>query len=152
TEEPDMRRALNSALPVLAFVALAAACSGPTDAERGAALNSDAATREASVTQIMSAAKLDTVKRALPKVAFPKLQDILNSPATMWYDKDVMEGCYQDSVGDIGYTPVGARRNNEGKALIVPEGKKMFTPDGATWSYPFGHTAGLDDSDNTVIV
>src|SRR5207244_2319742 len=59
---------------------------------------------------------------------------------------------YQDSVGDNSGTPIGARANSQGKAVIVPEGKRLFSDDGKTWSFPFAHTAGTDRSTNTFIV
>ena len=105
-----------------------------------------------ATTQLLSDAKLQKYKAALPKVAYPALQAILESSATLWYDKEVMIPVYQDSVGDGSYTPIGARFNSEGKNLIVPQGKRLFSDDGKTWAYPFAHTAGMDAADNMEVV
>lgn len=143
----------------VAFAAVATAggiygCRASLERDNGANVATDGAnaTSYDGMPQIMNAAKMAAVKNALPQVAYPALQAILTSPATMWYDDDSMLPTYQDSVGDISYTPVGARRNSEGKGLIVPEGKKFFSADGSTWAFPFGHTAGMDTAENALIV
>jgi hypothetical protein len=135
-------------MKLVAMFALLHGCSAVVD--DAAALRSD--DDYGGMPQIMSQTKMTAVKAALPKVAWPQLQAILNSSETMWYDKDSMKPCYQDSVGDGSYTPIGARLNNEGKGLIVPEGQKFFADDGQTWSFPFGHTAGMDEAENALIV
>jgi hypothetical protein len=104
-----------------------------------------------AVRQILDGATLASYKAALPKVAWPRLTQILESPSTLFYDKRVMPGAYQDTVGTGGNFPFGARLNNSGKNLIVPAGKKLFSDDGTTWAFPFGHTAGTDDTPNVVV-
>lgn len=106
------------------------------------------ATRATAATQLLTPTTLARYKAALPKVADPDIQAILTDEGTLWYDHQVMIPSYQDSVGDGSYTPIGARANNAGKPIIVPEGQKFFTDDGQTFSFPFGHTAGADESDN----
>lgn len=151
-----MRRTLKYVLPALAatHVGLSGCRASMEEAAGEGTVKSgtSASTYDGTVPQIMDAAKIAKIKAALPKVAFAALQTMLESPATLWYDKESMPGTYQDSVGDVGYTPVGARLNSEGKGLIVPEGKKLFSDDGQSWAYPFGHTAGLENTDNAVIV
>ncbi|MFO0675027.1 MAG: hypothetical protein U0169_00695 [Polyangiaceae bacterium] len=105
-----------------------------------------------AVTQILPANTLARYKAALPKVAYARLQAILESPSTLFYDKDVMPGAYQDTVGNGADIPFGARLNSAGAGLIVPQGRKLFDRSGETWEFPFGHTAGTDNSTNAVIV
>ncbi len=105
-----------------------------------------------AVRQIVPAATLASYKAALPKVAWERLDKILKSPSTLFWDKATIPGAYQDTVGDGAGIPFGARLNSQGKSLIVPEGKKLFSADGTTWAFPFGHTAGTDESTNTVVV
>src|SRR5262249_22060670 len=91
-------------------------------------------------------------RAALPKVGWPRLAAILASPSTIFWDKTVMPGAYQDTVGDGSSLPLGARLNSEGKSLIVPEGKKLFSDDGTTWAFPFGHTAGADAASGAIVI
>lgn len=105
-----------------------------------------------AVTQLLDASTLATYKAALPKVAWTRLAKILASPSTLFWDKAVMPPAYQDTVGDGSSLPYGARLNSTGRSLIVPEGKKLFSGDGETWSFPFGHTAGAEESSNAFIV
>lgn len=104
------------------------------------------------VRQLVADGTLAAYKAALPKVAWPRLAAILASPSTLFYDKQTVPGAYQDTVGDGSSLPFGARLNSQGKSLIVPEGKKLFSTDGSTWAFPFGHTAGTDDSTNAFVV
>jgi hypothetical protein len=102
--------------------------------------------------QILPADRLDRYARALPQIAHAKLIDVFGSPSTLWYDKTSMIPSYQDSVGDGSFTPIGARANSQGLEIIVPEGRRLFDEDGVHWSFPFGHTAGLDQSHNKVVI
>jgi hypothetical protein len=102
--------------------------------------------------QILDAATLAKYKAALPKVAYGRLADLLLSPSTLYWDKATMIPSYQDSVGDGAGTPIGARANAQGRAVIVPEGKRLFSDDGTTWAFPFAHTAGTDRSTNVFVV
>lgn len=100
------------------------------------------------IPQLLSATDLNTYQRALPKFAYGKLNDILRSKDTLWYDKKVMIPTYQDSVGHGQNAPIGIRKNSEGARLIIPEGRPLFTNDGQAWSFPFTKTAGTDRSTN----
>ena len=102
--------------------------------------------------QILDPATLALYKGALPKLAYGRLAQLLVSPSTMYWDKATMIPSYQDSVGDGVGTPIGARANSQGRAVIVPQGKRLFSDDGKTWAFPFAHTAGTDRSTNVVIV
>src|SRR5688572_2342409 len=79
--------------------------------------------------QLLPPADLARYQAALPDVAWKKLQDIFDSPSTIWWDKETMIPSYQDSVGDGSFTPIGARANSAGRAIIVPEGKRLFSDD-----------------------
>jgi len=105
-----------------------------------------------AVTQLLDATTLATYRAALPKVGWTRLAKILASPSTLFWDKAAMPPAYQDTVGDGSSLPIGARLNSTGRSLIVPEGKKLFAEDGKSWSFPFGHTAGADESTNALIV
>lgn len=105
-----------------------------------------------AVPQLLDASTLATYKAALPKVGWARLAAIFQSPSTLFWDKQAIPPAYQDTVGDGNGIPFGARLNDAGKSLIVPEGQKLFSADGSTWSFPFGHTAGADASTNTFIV
>lgn len=109
-----------------------------------------------SVPQILAAGTVATYKAALPKVAYSRLQKILESPSTLYWDKQIMPPTYQDTVGGTDNQgqplPIGARRNNAGKNLIVEPGKKLFSADGQAWAFPFGHTGGADESTSLFIV
>jgi hypothetical protein len=134
---------------MLLVVLLAGACR---EEMREDASDTTAATEgsEYAPTQLLSAERLAQYKAAMPTFAYEKINEIIKDPNTLWYDKQVMVGAYQDSVGDGNVAPIGARRNNEGKGLIniIPRGPDIFSGDGKTWAFPFGHTAGTDKSQN----
>lgn len=109
-------------------------------------------TPSVAAPQLLAAGTLATYKAALPKVAWPRLAKLLASASTIYWDKATIPPAYQDTVGDGAGLPIGARFNDAGKNLIVPEGKKLFSADGKAWAFPFGHTAGADDSTNAFIV
>lgn len=150
-----MRRAL-----LFTSTALAIAACHPDgledDAQIGAAVRGNAGGNAGSnttaPTAIVPAARLNRFLAALPDVAWARLQDILQSPLTLWYDKEAMIPSYQDSVGDGSYTPIGARANNAGRPIIVQQGRRLFTADGEHWSFPFSVTAGTDDVPNRVVI
>ena len=104
----------------------------------------------AQVPQLLPQATLDKYRAALPKVAFAKIQGIMDDPDTFWYDHVSMPAVYQDTVSDTR----GCRLNSSGARLIndIPGGRKIFSPDGKTFNFPFGHTAGTDKSTNKHIV
>ena len=154
-----MLRSSLRCLPALAVLAAVACGVSSEEVNSTAAVTTVAAAPPAldndpsptPVTQILDATTLTKYKSALPTVAYPRLAKILSAPSTLFWDKAVMPPIYQDTVGGQNL-PIGARRNNEGKSLIVPPGKKLFSDDGSTWAFPFGHTAGMDDTTNIFIV
>lgn len=105
-----------------------------------------------AIPQILPAETLQKYKAALPKVAFGKLSAILADPETFWYDHESMPSSYQDSVEPSA--TVGCRRNDSGASLIdiIPGGRQVFNAAGTTFNFPFGHTAGTDNSTNAHIV
>jgi hypothetical protein len=139
-------------LSIVAFAAVAAACN--VESQEAAASASASITEAAppAAPQIVDGTTLATYKAALPKVAWPELQTMLESPSTLWFDKATMIPSYQDSVGDNAQTPIGARANSQGRAVIVEPGKRLFSDDGKTWAFPFAHTAGTDQSSNVFVV
>ena len=106
----------------------------------------------ATPPELVSPSTLQRYKDALPTVAYRRLQQIFESPNTIWYDKTAMIPSYQDSVGDGSFTPIGARPNSRGRGIIVPAGRRLFHPDNEHWSFPFGHTAGTDRVENKLVV
>src|SRR5687767_3713156 len=102
--------------------------------------------------QILAPDRIEFYRSKLPRVSWRKLQEVFESPSTLWYDKESMIPSYQDSVGDGSFTPIGARPNSTGRGIIVPEGVRLFDEDGEHWSFPFGHTAGTDRSRNKLII
>ena len=122
------------------------------DGQAGTAVTVNDDPSNIAVTQILDASTLATYKAALPKIAYARLQKILLSPSTLFYDKESMPGAYQDTVGNGADVPFGARLNSQGASLIVPQGRKLFNAAGNTWEFPFGHTAGADASTNAIIV
>lgn len=97
-------------------------------------------------SQIMAAPEIDRLKKALPAFAYKGISEILSNPDTLWYDHKTVTPSYQDSVGDGTSAPIGARPNSRAEGIIVPEGKHLFT--GTHWTFPFGVTAGTDESTN----
>ena len=108
---------------------------------------SDAATYN-DTFQAMPAEKLQRYRAALPTLAFAKLDAIMKSPKTFWYDDETIVPAYQDSVGDGRVAPIGARPNSRGHTLSLPA--HLF--DKEHWKFPFGHTAGTDHSTNIDVV
>jgi hypothetical protein len=154
-----MRASWKITVPAVTFlfaVATAACVQGDEPEETSTAQGVTAAAADPTVPtgatpQILSAATLAKYKSALPKVAYPKLEAIFESPSTVWFDKETMIPSYQDSVGDGSQTPIGARANSQGAGVIVPQGRRLFSQDGKTWAFPFAHTAGTDASTNIQI-
>ncbi len=105
-------------------------------------------------TQIASADKIAQYRKNMPRFAYERINEIIASSDTLWYDKESMIPTYQDTVGHARNAPIGMRRNSEGAGLIdiIPGGRQMFSRDGKTWEFPFAHTAGTDNSTNTVTV
>lgn len=97
-------------------------------------------------TVIMPANKLAVVKAALPIIADPTLADVLSSPETLWYDHHTMTPSYQDSVG--------ASSNDKWPNLVAASETIIGGLHDRTrkrWQFPFGTTAGTDDSSNVEV-
>ena len=114
--------------------------------------NVQPSSQTAAIPALISANTLQSYKGALPRLAAPKMDSILRSDDTLWYDEASMPKSYQDTIGDGSYTPTGLRKNSDGKRLIVDEGKSMFNRDGSNFAFPFGHTAGTDNSSNYHVI
>ncbi len=144
-------RKLARNLMYISVSALTSVACAPRLGQRSADLNAmDQA--NPTIVQIVPTQTLAAYKAAMPKFAFQRLNSIVTSSDTLWYDKTTMIGTYQDTVGHGQGAPIGMRRNGEGAGLIVPQGRKLFSADGKTWSFPFAHTAGTDRSSNLQVV
>lgn len=94
-------------------------------------------------TLIMSPSQYATVRAALPSAYDPNLSKILTSTETLWYDENVMQRSYQDSVG--------ASSNDKWPNLVAgsePVITGMHDRTRHRWQFPFATTAGTDDSTN----
>jgi len=94
-------------------------------------------------TLLMPADRLANIKNALPLIADPTLAAVLASPATLWYDETVMKPSYQDSVG--------ASSNDKWPDLVAASESViggLHNRSKKRWQFPFGTTAGTDDSTN----
>src|SRR5262245_30345777 len=90
------------------FIALAFVSCGIDHSPEVARTATNTRALDPTMPQILGAAALAEYKAALPHVAYKKLEDILQSPSTLWWDKETMIPSYQDSVGDGSFTPIGA--------------------------------------------
>ncbi len=95
--------------------------------------------------------ELRPFKAALPRVADPALERILQSPDTVWYDEESMVFMYQDSVEVV----VGARANCVGRMVGErnannPAIHKLVNYFGEDYRFrfPFRTVAGADDVEN----
>lgn len=120
-----------------------AGCKYPGNPQQGLSL------RQGYVDYITPSV-LQPFKDALPKVSDPKIQAILSSPDTMWYDESSMVFFYQDSIESV----VGGRANcvarmvgeqNAGNTI----GKLMnFFGSDYRFLFPFRTVAGTDNVQN----
>jgi len=94
-------------------------------------------------TVLITADQLATIQAALPQVTDPKLETIFHSPQTLWYDANVMSPSYQDSVGASAniHWPDLVAASEDVISGIHDRSKHR-------WQFPFGATAGTDDSTN----
>jgi hypothetical protein len=90
--------------------------------------------------------ELKPFKEKLPVVEDPRLQSILASPDTMWYDHNGMIPVYQDSIKPI----LGVRANSIGRDLAV-EGHRVFNRK-KQFHFPYSTTAGMEDCDNVKVL
>lgn len=97
-------------------------------------------------TVLLPAESLARIKNALPLILDPTLAGVLASPYTLWYDESVMKPSYQDSVG--------ASSNDKWPDLVAASDEVIGTLHSRArhrWQFPFGTTAGTDDSTNLVV-
>ena len=90
----------------------------------------------------------------MPCVADPALRGLLESPDTMFYDRQSIVPGYQDSFGDATTFPVGMRPNTIRPNLInlaVPGGHSQILDSTGTFHFPFGRPTGVADDDALVI-
>jgi hypothetical protein len=96
--------------------------------------------------QIIDSNQLMYYRSLLPQTFDLKLNGLLKSESTIWYDGRAIVPGYQDSMGD----PIGFRANTISPGLInlaVPGGwERLFSKSGR-FNFPFG-TGGADHSDN----
>jgi hypothetical protein len=100
-----------------------------------------------AIESLIPADQLGLIRLALPEVAYPELAEILASEQTLWYDDEVMTPSYQDSVG--------ASSNDRWPNLVAGSQtviRGMHDYARRRWQFPFGTTAGTDNSTNTKIV
>ena len=110
-----------------------------------------------SVQSVIPADRLAQIKAALPRVASPSLQAILQDQNTFWYDHDSMTPSYQETGygfpenGPAGDGGGGANANVKWGDQVVPtlDGRtEIFDLDAHHWRFPFAGTMGIDDSTN----
>jgi len=103
---------------------------------------------EEGVVEFIAPAVLKPYKDALPKVANAKVQSILDSDKTIWYDEESMKFVYQDSVETV----TGLRHNSVGYLVgsrnRPPISKLTTYFKEGTFKFPFATVAGTDDVSN----
>jgi hypothetical protein len=105
---------------------------------------------DVKVESAIPAERLAKLKAALPKVGYPKLQEVLQSQQTFWYDHDSMQPSYQASIKQS--PPYGANSNDRWFDLIADSvhgtARNFFDENKRQWRFPFGTTAGTDNATN----
>lgn len=103
-----------------------------------------------SAASPMAESQNQKVKAALPKTAYARLQDVLSSDDTIWYDHESMKPSYQAAIQQS--PPYGANANDKWFDLIAdsvqPVARNFYDEGKKKWRFPFGTTAGTDDSQN----
>ena len=130
-----------STFGLMAAFSCAMGCN--TRSSRNPVASVTAADSSSSIQQIIPADTMAKIRAALPRVAYQGLQDVLTSHETLWYDHDVMTSSYQDSLG--------AQANTTWPDLVAaPESVISGLHDRSRhrWQFPFGTTAGTDNSTN----
>lgn len=119
----------------------------------GNLVKSEAAS-QAQIEQVLDPATMASYKKNLPKFAYPELQRVIQSPQTFWYDHNTIIPAYQDTDGGISYgpygaepAPIGVRDNSSGRTIGIVD--HLF--DGEKFAFPFGSTAGADNSKNIIV-
>ncbi len=95
------------------------------------------------IESLIPAARLATIKAALPALADVRLGRILNGAQTLWYDAEVMTPSYQDSLG--------ANTNAHWPDLVAGSEEVitgLHDRQRHRWQFPFATTAGTDASTN----
>lgn len=99
--------------------------------------------------ELMPQGELAAIAARMPCVAPGTLRDVIESPATYWYDKRSLIPGYQDSFGDNVVAPIGMRPNTIAPNLIdlaVPGGHQQIFSSIGTFHFPFGHPIGPVDN------
>lgn len=110
----------------------------------------------AGFVQFIDRQELGTVLQNLPSVTDQRIDGVLKSAETMWYDEASMVFTYQDSFGRPG-GPEGLRANrvgyDVGSTSTVPDIKALteyFDP--GRFKFPFAVTAGGGDQSNSYVL
>ena len=99
--------------------------------------------------ELMPSDRLAAIAGRAPCVAETSLRAILESPRTLWYDKQSLTPGYQDSFGDNVVAPIGFRPNTIDPGLIdlaVPGGHQQIFSELGIFHFPFGHPIGPVDN------
>lgn len=142
-----LHRAGHVVLSLVGLVALSVGCS---NAEQPAASALAADSTGTTIQSLLPAERMAKVKASLPKVGFDKINDILNSSETLWYDHESMTPSYQDSVGvnsNADWSSGVAKTPQTNSAITG-----LFDANNKRWTFPFSVTAGTDKSTNTKVV
>ncbi|HEU0030435.1 MAG TPA: hypothetical protein VFQ53_07380 [Kofleriaceae bacterium] len=97
------------------------------------------------VLDLMPAQRLAEIAAAMPCVVDGPVKSVVESPRTLWYDKQSLVPGYQDSFGDNVVTPIGMRPNTIDPELIdlaVPGGHAQIFSELGSFHFPFGHPIG----------
>ena len=144
---------------LVALAVVVGACSSQSSAPEAERVSS-ADTPVSGVQSAIPADRLAAIKGVLPKVAWPRLQAIFADPDTFWYDHASMQPSYQETGAPGG----GAKDNAHWRDLVADTGstdpnsnpavggEKVYDNVTKRWRFPFGTTAGTDDSTNLVLV
>lgn len=99
--------------------------------------------------ELMPPARIAEIAARMPCIPAGPLRDIVESPATYWYDKHSLTPGYQDSFGDNVIAPIGMRPNTIDPGLIdlaVPGGHAQILSSLGVFHFPFGRPVGpVDD-------
>jgi len=94
---------------------------------------------------LMPADRLAAIATRAPCLPAGHLRDLIESPRTLWYDKQSLTPGYQDSFGDNVIAPIGFRPNTIDPGLIdlaVPGGHAQIFQEVGTFHFPFGRPIG----------
>lgn len=94
---------------------------------------------------LMPGPRLAELAGRVPCLAPGAVRTLIESPRTLWYDKQSLVPGYQDSFGDNVVTPIGFRPNTIDPGLInlaVPGGHAQIFSELGIFHFPFGHPIG----------